>query len=170
MERICPVAALGADCTICYSIYRYTSWTDVGEEPHQRHHRSKSWCSKRSTVKRLKPLVAVASELKTETVNNAPVTIKPTVEPQTSSQPIYSEVGTEAEAKAFIYQKESGNRTDAINPSSGACGLGQALPCSKMPCTLQDYACQDQFFTQYMTNRYGTWSAAKQFWQAKHWW
>lgn len=50
----------------------------------------------------------------------------------------------EAEAKAFIYFKESTNRTDAINPESGACGLGQALPCSKLPCSLKDYGCQDQ--------------------------
>lgn len=73
-------------------------------------------------------------------------------------------------AKAFIYGKESGNRTDAINASSGACGLGQALPCSKMPCTLQDYACQDAFFTNYAVNRYGSWENAAAFWQAHSWW
>lgn len=73
-------------------------------------------------------------------------------------------------AKMFIYMKESGNRTNAINPSSGACGLGQALPCSKMPCSLSDYACQDQFFTQYMINRYGTWENAKAFWLSHRWW
>ena len=70
----------------------------------------------------------------------------------------------EQEAKAFIYQKESSNRTDAINQSSGACGIGQAWPCSKLPCTLQDYECQDRYFTGYMQSRYGSWSAAKAFW------
>ena len=74
------------------------------------------------------------------------------------------------EAKAFIYQKESGNRTDAINPNGGACGLGQALPCSKMPCSLQDYACQDNYFTGYMQQRYGTWENARAFWLANKWW
>lgn len=73
-------------------------------------------------------------------------------------------------AKAFIYAKESGNRTDAINPSSGACGLGQALPCSKLPCTLSDYACQDAWFTNYAMQRYGSWEAAQAFWVANHWW
>lgn len=73
-------------------------------------------------------------------------------------------------AKAFIYQHESGNRTDAINPSSGACGLGQALPCSKMPCSLSDYACQDNFFTNYMKSRYGTWENAVAFWKSHKWW
>lgn len=72
--------------------------------------------------------------------------------------------------KMFIYLKESGNNPGAINKSSGACGLGQALPCSKMPCSLSDYACQDNFFTQYMLNRYGTWEDAKAFWLAHRWW
>ena len=73
-------------------------------------------------------------------------------------------------AKLFIYMKESGNNPGAVNPSSGACGLGQALPCSKMPCSLSDYACQDAFFTQYMQNRYGTWENAVAFWQRNRWW
>lgn len=73
-------------------------------------------------------------------------------------------------AKAFIYQHESGNNPAAINASSGACGLGQALPCSKLPCSLSDYACQDNWFTGYMTSRYGTWEAAMAFWIAHSWW
>jgi len=77
---------------------------------------------------------------------------------------------SEQEAKMFIYLKESGNRPNAINASSGACGLGQALPCSKMNCSLSDYACQDAFFTRYMKARYGTWNNAKAFWLRMHWW
>lgn len=73
-------------------------------------------------------------------------------------------------AKMFIYQHESGNNPGAINPSSGACGLGQALPCSKMGCSLSDYACQDKFFTGYAMARYGSWENAKAFWLANHWW
>lgn len=73
-------------------------------------------------------------------------------------------------AKAYIYSHESGNNPGSINGSSGACGLGQALPCSKMPCSLTDYACQDSYFTQYMQARYGTWANAQAFWQANHWW
>lgn len=74
------------------------------------------------------------------------------------------------EDKAFIYAHESGNNPGSVNASSGACGLGQALPCSKMPCSMSDYACQDQYFTGYMTNRYGTWANARAFWQANRWW
>jgi len=92
-------------------------------------------------------------------------------EPLATSQPV-SEAGTDAEAQAkqFIYFKESTNRTDAINPSSGACGLGQALPCSKLPCSLQDYQCQDAWFTNYAISRYGSWAKAKQFWLSHRWW
>ena len=74
------------------------------------------------------------------------------------------------DAKSCIYMKESGNRTDAINASSGACGLGQALPCGKMGCSLSDYACQDAFFTSYAINRYGSWENAWSFWQLHNWW
>jgi len=73
--------------------------------------------------------------------------------------------------KMFIYFKESGNNPNSINESSGACGLGQALPCSKMPCSLGDYACQDNWFTNnYMIPRYGTWENAKTFWLNHGWW
>lgn len=75
-----------------------------------------------------------------------------------------------SEAKAFIYQHESGNNPGAINADSGACGLGQALPCSKMGCGLDDYGCQDQWFTDYMLSRYGSWVAAMSFWQSNRYW
>lgn len=78
--------------------------------------------------------------------------------------------GGPSDAKAFIYEHESGNNPGAINSGSGACGLGQALPCSKMPCALTDYACQDNFFTAYMLERYGTWENARVFWEKMHWW
>lgn len=74
------------------------------------------------------------------------------------------------DAKAFIYSHESGNNPGSVNASSGACGLGQALPCSKMPCGSSDYACQDTFFTNYMLQRYGSWAAAQAFWVVHHWW
>ncbi|QHF24218.1 hypothetical protein GTU73_09475 [Rathayibacter sp. VKM Ac-2804] len=93
------------------------------------------------------------------------------IEHQQASEELTASVSTaapaidaEAEAKAFVYQHESGNRPDAINPRSGACGIGQALPCSKLPCALSDYACQDEWFTSYMRERYGSWVAAAAYW------
>lgn len=83
--------------------------------------------------------------------------------------------------KAFIYGKESGNSPCKINGGSIncagstylACGLGQALPCSKLLAVcpdLSNYGCQDSFFTNYMLGRYGSWSNAKAFWLAHSWW
>ena len=69
-----------------------------------------------------------------------------------------------------IFMRESGNNPSAINASSGACGLGQALPCSKMPCSLSDYNCQVNFFTSYAVSRYGSWDNAWSFWQQHNWW
>ncbi len=70
----------------------------------------------------------------------------------------------------WIFNKESGNNPGAINSNSGACGLGQALPCSKMPCSLSDYDCQANFFTTYAQTRYNGWEGAYQFWVQNHWW
>lgn len=76
------------------------------------------------------------------------------------------------DAKMFIYFKESGNRPTARN-SGGCLGLGQACPGSKLLAVcpdLNDYACQDNFFTGYMLNRYKTWENARQFWLQHSWW
>ena len=84
-----------------------------------------------------------------------------------SAQPSDSGAGY----KAWIYNEESGNNPGSINKSSGACGLGQAEPCSKLPCSLSDYACQDAWFTNvYMIPRYGTWQNAYAFHIAHGWW
>jgi hypothetical protein len=72
--------------------------------------------------------------------------------------------------KQWIYNEESGNNPEAINRYSGACGLGQALPCSKMPCSLSDYTCQDNYFTSYMLSRYGSWQAAYEYHIRVGWW
>ncbi len=80
----------------------------------------------------------------------------------------------EDEAKAFIYQHESGNNPAAVNKSSGSCGIGQRLPCKLLvadcPNWKTDYACQDAHFTRYMLNRYGSWSKARQHWLQFKWW
>src|SRR6476620_10863545 len=86
-----------------------------------------------------------------------------------------------AEAKSFIYMHESGNVPCKINGgsincaghSNLACGIGQALPCSKLLAVcpnLADYACQDDWFTRYALNRYGSWVGARTFWISHRWW
>lgn len=68
-----------------------------------------------------------------------------------------------------LINNESGCRTTAINPSSGACGIPQALPCSKMACPLNDSGavCQLQWMDNYVKNRYGSWENAYAMWQSR---
>ena len=72
--------------------------------------------------------------------------------------------------KQYIYQHESGCSTAAINSNGGACGLGQALPCSKLPCSLSDWTCQDNWFDNYAITKYGSWEQAYYFWVNNHYW
>jgi len=65
--------------------------------------------------------------------------------------------------------KESSLNSHAVNPSSGACGLFQALPCSKMKCALGDTECQIKWGLGYIKNRYGTPTEALNFHLAHNW-
>lgn len=67
----------------------------------------------------------------------------------------------------FIVTRESGWNPNALNKSSGACGLFQALPCSKMGGT--DINNQLNWGLKYIANRYGTPAGAYAFWQSHHW-
>lgn len=67
----------------------------------------------------------------------------------------------------FIISKESGWNPNAVNKSSGACGLGQALPCSKMGG--MDVDNQINWVIGYISDRYGTPNNAKAFWLAHRW-
>ncbi len=76
----------------------------------------------------------------------------------------------QVEAMKFIVFHESGYRWNAVNTSSGACGLGQALPCEKMGCqTLEDIDCQLRWLMQYVKNRYGSPVQARIWWQNHNW-
>ena len=67
----------------------------------------------------------------------------------------------------WIVQHESNWNPKAVNPTSGACGLGQALPCSKM--TDKTPEGQLSWTVDYIANRYGTPNNAKAFWLSHHW-
>ncbi|RJO79272.1 lytic transglycosylase domain-containing protein [Nocardia panacis] len=72
-----------------------------------------------------------------------------------------------------IITHESGWNTFAINPASGAYGLGQALPPEKMSSHGWDWQfnplTQIRWAYDYMNLRYGSPEAAWVFWQAHHW-
>lgn len=69
-----------------------------------------------------------------------------------------------------IVTRESGWNYTAVNPSSGAYGLVQANPGSKMASVASDWrtnpATQIQWGLNYMNSRYGSPCGAWQFWQA----
>jgi len=66
---------------------------------------------------------------------------------------------------------ESGCNPRAYNQSSGACGIPQSLPCSKMGCSLDDPVCQLRWMDSYVKSRYGTWDNAYATWLSRspHW-
>ncbi|GAA2475662.1 MULTISPECIES: aggregation-promoting factor C-terminal-like domain-containing protein [Actinomycetes] len=80
-----------------------------------------------------------------------------------------------AQFNAFsqIVQHESGWNPSATNASSGAYGLVQALPGSKMASAGADWktnpATQIKWGLDYMNSRYGSPAKAWSFWQTNHW-
>lgn len=66
-----------------------------------------------------------------------------------------------------LWTRESNWNPQARNRSSGACGIPQALPCSKIP----DMSPQGQieWGLQYIKQRYGTPTNAWNFWLKHHW-
>jgi len=69
----------------------------------------------------------------------------------------------------YIYMKESGCRTTALNPI-GCYGIGQSCPASKIAHCGSDYTCQNAWFSNYAITRYGSWEKAYQFWLGNKWW
>ncbi|PID32834.1 hypothetical protein CR956_00375 [Candidatus Saccharibacteria bacterium] len=68
-----------------------------------------------------------------------------------------------------IVTRESGWNPNATNRSSGACGLAQALPCSKVPGNGYNPVDSLRWMNRYVNSRYGGWQGAYNFWQANHW-
>ncbi|MCR2801059.1 lytic transglycosylase domain-containing protein [Microbacterium sp. zg-Y818] len=69
-----------------------------------------------------------------------------------------------------IVGRESGWNPNATNRSSGACGLVQAYPCSKVPGNGYDPVDNLRWGNGYAVGRYGSWAAAYDFWNSNHWW
>lgn len=70
----------------------------------------------------------------------------------------------------YIVTRESGWNPNATNRSSGACGLVQALPCSKVPGNGYDPVDNLRWSNGYAVGRYGSWAGAYAFWISHHWW
>ena len=71
----------------------------------------------------------------------------------------------------YIVSRESSWNPNATNPGSGACGLVQALPCSKVGgAGGYDPVANLQWGNGYAVGRYGSWANAYAFWVNNHWW
>ncbi|MEV7420891.1 transglycosylase SLT domain-containing protein [Streptomyces sp. NPDC089919] len=95
-----------------------------------------------------------------------------TLSPQQIAHQLIPNAGQYA-AFSSIVSRESGWNPRAVNASSGAYGLGQALPAAKMASVGSDWrtdpATQIKWALNYMDTRYGSPEAAWSFWQTHGW-
>lgn len=112
---------------------------------------------------------ASASPVTSEKIETVPL-------PTTTNEDVQAELVRVAESRGWgahieswksLAYRESGLNPYALNASSGACGIGQAMPCSKMNCELGDARCQLIWMADYIERRYGNPSSAWAFWQSR---
>lgn len=81
---------------------------------------------------------------------------------------------TDTQNASYIFQRESGCNPTATNKSSGAYGVCQALPGSKMASAGADWktnpVTQMKWCDSYAKSRYGSWAQAVAFWKNNKWW
>lgn len=133
------------------------------------------------------PVEVIKAEAKAEApkvVDTTSVTPTPTPKPKptpkklTSKEEIMTAAGiprSEWAAVDYIISSESGWRHTVWNTTgSGAYGLCQSLPASKMSSAGSDYltnpVTQMKWCNDYAKARYGGWWSAKSFWQSNKWW
>ena len=97
-----------------------------------------------------------------------PVSEEIVTEEQTYEEPVqYTATGSDAEAKEWIAQHESGGDYNAYNSAGGYYGRYQLNP------TLVAYGAspaeQEISADRYVAERYGSWAQAKAHWQNKGW-
>lgn len=121
--------------------------------------------------------VAVAAATAGMALTAAPAqAAAPTVASASEAKAIAHEMipdATQFNAFSKIVQHESNWDVNAINASSGAYGLVQALPGSKMASAGSDWKTnaetQIKWGLDYMNSRYGSPAGAWAFWQANGW-
>ena len=126
-------------------------------------------------------------EVSRQAVNSVTVT-EPTEQVETIGTKVNLPVGSHTDWMAaagiaeadygyvdYIVGRESGWSATKYNyAGSGAYGLCQSLPASKMATAGSDYMTnpitQLKWCNSYAVGRYGSWAGAYNFWLAKHWW
>lgn len=76
---------------------------------------------------------------------------------------------SEVNAAYTLIMKESGCSVNAVNKSSGACGIPQALPCSKLGSARGNAVAEIQWMQNYVRSRYGGWQQALNFHYSHNW-
>lgn len=119
----------------------------------------------------------IAAEIKTNSFS-APLSKAPSasgVTSPTENQEYARSILSEADFSClnFIVGKESGWSTTATNPSSGAYGVAQSLPASKMASAGSDWQTngktQVNWMISYLAERYGSPCQGQQFWLKSGW-
>lgn len=82
---------------------------------------------------------------------------------------------TDVGSAIILINRESGCNPNAVNKSSGACGVGQSLPCSKMGAvnangtSAVSPVAQIRWMQNYVIQRYGSWANAVAFHNRNNW-
>lgn len=102
---------------------------------------------------------------------------KPELKPLTDKEQLMQAAGISQgdwAATDYIVSHESAWSVTATNPDSGAYGLCQALPASKMASAGDDYnsnpVTQLKWCHDYSMKRYGGWWNSFAYWKANQWW
>ena len=76
---------------------------------------------------------------------------------------------TDMENAYILIMRESSCNPNAVNSSSGACGIGQQLPCGKWEHTWNEPVGAMIDMQKYVMQRYGSWANAVRFHDSHNW-
>lgn len=127
--------------------------------------------------KKLQSIVTLKPKTKVVLLGAKPATLSSSVNVSGEKAELMAAAGIAESDYAyvdFIVQKESTWRPGAVNSSSGAYGLCQSYPASKMASAGSDYltnpVTQLRWCAGYAKGRYGSWQGAYNAWLAQGWW
>lgn len=105
-------------------------------------------------------LQAIEAEKQAQAVQSTTVAQNtPTVAQNGSCMDWIRQAGvTDVQSAYTLIMRESGCNPNSVNRSSGACGIPQALPCSKLGTS--DPVAQIRWMQNYCVSRYGSWAGA----------
>lgn len=176
------IAQLGVVAAVIYVLFPWAPNAQAAENPVIQLS-TEQQCNLDVTTKKLNTSLPESNELN-PCVDVAPLKpVEPTVKRVTVLQ-VSGDVGSAVKlgqqmaasrgwtganwnALYVLWMRESGWNPRALNRSSGACGIPQALPCSKIPD--KSVAGQIKWGLDYIQRRYGSPSGAMSHWQQKHW-